>query len=113
MLCRAGMLLALALLIPSCTEEDAGDQEITVVNNTASALIVEVDADVDNNWGEDVDDDIAILQAGQIYSEKFKGADEVNVRITRQSDGVVLFAAEYDVDDFADEDGEIRITVNP
>lgn len=113
MLRRAGILLTLALLIPSCSTDDAGEQEIIVVNNTGSALIVDIDADVDNNWGQDVDDDIAILQPGQTYKEQFEGADEVNVKITRQSDGVVLFSAEYDIDDFEDEDGEILITVNP
>ena len=113
MLRRAGMLLTLALLIPACSTDDAGEQEIIVVNNTGSVLIIEVDADADNNWGQDVDDDIAILQPGQTYSEEFEGADEVKVKITRQSDGVVLFSAEYDIDDFEDEDGEILITVNP
>lgn len=113
MLRRTGLLLTLALLIPACSSDDAGDQEIIVVNNTSSVLIIEVDADADNNWGEDVDDDLAILQPGQTYSEEFEGADEVNVKITRQSDGKVLFTAEYDLDDFEDEDGEILITVNP
>jgi hypothetical protein len=112
MLRRIAVVLALAVVVPACSSDDAGEQEIIITNNTG--VSVYIDIEVENTWSDnDADDDSALLYDGQIYSEEFEGADEVKVTITRVSDGTLLFHAKYDVDDFDDEDGEIRITLNP
>jgi hypothetical protein len=112
MLRRIAVVLALAAVVPACDTDDAGDQEITITNNTGVAVFVDIE--VENSWSSsDADDDSALLQTGQVYNEDFEGADEVEVRVTRVSDGTLVFHAKYDVDDFDDEDGEIHITLNP
>jgi hypothetical protein len=110
---RVGLLLCLALGAPACTWDDAGDRKIVVINNTASSIVVDVDAKYDRWTWDRRRDDLEVVPAGGVYSEKFPGADEVRVRITRTTDGLLLFHAKYDVDDFADEDGKIVISINP
>jgi hypothetical protein len=110
---RAAPALALPFLFTGCLALFADrDRELVVVNNTASAIIVDVDVE-GGTWYDDDDEDREIIYPGGIFSEKYPGASEVEVRVIRLSDGALLFASDYDADDFEDEDGEIVITVNP
>jgi hypothetical protein len=111
---RTALALALPVLFCGCLSllEDQ-DRELVVVNNTASAIIVDVDVKSGSWYDGDEDEDHEVVYPGGIFSEDYPGAGEVEIRVIRVSDGALLFAAEYDADDFEDEDGEIVITVNP
>jgi hypothetical protein len=110
---RTALTLALPLLLSGCLALlDDQDRELLVVNNTASAIIVDVDVKA-GSWYDNDDEDHEVVYPAGVFSEKYPGAAEVEVRVIRASDGALLFSADYDADDFEDEDGEIVITVNP
>jgi hypothetical protein len=98
---------ALAIALAGCAGDDS---EILVLNQGSQDVIVDVE--IDAGWRSG-DDDLAVVPAGGIYKEDFPSADEVDVFITRRSDGMILYAASFDRKDFEDEHGTIEIIVAP
>jgi len=111
MLRPAGLLAAL-LLLPACHGED----ELQVTNLGGSAVLVDVAVDEHDPWcecGRDHDHHLFEVPPGATVVVEVGHVDEMDVLITRQSDGLILFYDEYDADDFDDDDGKIEIAVSP
>lgn len=105
---RVLVLLAAAVLIPAC---DGGeDQELLIRNIGAGPVMVQIHHE-DASGDDDVD--LFEIAAGSTFIRDYDGDTDVDVLITRKSDGLVLFSAGFDREDFDDDDGTIEIVVNP
>jgi hypothetical protein len=97
---------AAVLALCGCHDEP----EILVHNQGGQPALVEIISD-DFTW-HDREHDLIELAPGAIYTNDYPG-DEVEVLIWRKSDGLILFAAVYDREDFEDDHGTIEIVVTP
>ena len=104
---RAGAAALFALALAGCHDED----EISVINAGTEAVIV--DLEYWDGWYGRERHRVVELPGGAIYNKELGEPDEVDVLIYRKSDGLILFAADYDADDFDDDHGHVEITVNP
>jgi len=98
--------LAAVLAISGCHK----DPEVLVQNSGSQPALVEVIAD-DDYYG-DHEHDLFELPPGAIFKNDYRGR-EVEVIISRKSDGLLLFAAVFDAEDFEDDHGTIEIVVTP
>jgi hypothetical protein len=99
-----GAFAALAAL-SGCHDEP----EVLVHNQGTQPVIVEIIAD---DWDGGHDHDVFELPAGGLFKDDYP-ADEVEVIISRKSDGLILFASVFDGEDFEDDHGTIEIVVTP
>jgi hypothetical protein len=106
MLRGAAALLA-TLALAGCIDDDA---ELVIDNVGSEPVLVHVEADA--AWGHDEDDHFQV-PAGERRVVSYDSPDEVEVRIRRASDGLTLFAASFDREDFEDDHGDIEIVVAP
>jgi hypothetical protein len=107
---RAALAVAL-LALAGCHDED----ELTVVNAGAEPVLVDVsweDGGSDWSWRRDRHRFIE-LAPGAIYHDDFGSVQDLEVVILRKSDGLILFAEDFDAEDFDDDHGHVEITVTP
>lgn len=100
----AGLLLALAL-VPSCRFRD-NEFNLIVSNTGSEPAIVYVDINDD-------DLDVFTVQPGKQLLADWHHVFEVDVFITRSSDGEIIYAASLDDDDLDDDDESLFVTVSP
>jgi hypothetical protein len=105
---RALAVAFAALALAGCHDED----EITVFNQGSETVIVDLEY-WDGDWWEDDHHRVVELPAGAVYTKDVGRAYEVDILIYRKSDGLILFAADYDGEDFEDDHGHVEIVVNP
>ncbi len=105
MLKRSAALAAL-LALAGC---DDRDHDLLITNTGTQPVIVEVASD--DSWNRN-DHDIFEVPAGATFREDYDSGN-VEVFIFRKSDGLILFAADFDREDFEDDHGTIEITVTP
>ena len=98
-------LLALA----GCHDED----ELTVINAGSEAVLVDISWDESEGYWRRDHHRFVEVPAGAIYNDHFGFVQEMDVVITRKSDGLILFAEDYDAEDFDDDHGDVEITVTP
>lgn len=103
---RAAALLALALA--GCRDED----ELTVINAGAEPALIEIEWDEGGTWTRRHDRFVE-LPAGGLYHKELGRVYDLEVVIRRKSDGLLLFAADYDAEDLDDDHGHVEITVEP
>jgi hypothetical protein len=106
---RAAALALLALA--GCHDED----ELTIHNTGGEPVLVEIDWETsDSEWYWTRDHDRFVeIPAGGVYHDDFGFVREMDVVIVRKSDGLLLFAGDFDAEDFEEDHGDIEITVNP
>src|SRR5262245_38812709 len=101
---RALALAVAALALPACHDED----ELIVVNDGAEPVLIEIAWDEgDDYYGYDDHHRFVELPAGGIYKDDFGTVYDMDVLIYRKSDGLILFAADFDAEDFDDDHGDI------
>lgn len=105
---RALAVAFAALAIAGCHDED----EITVFNQGSEPVIVDLEY-WEGGWYGDDEHRVVELPPGAVYTKDVGAAYEVDILIYRKSDGLILFAADYDADDFEDDHGHVEIFVNP
>jgi hypothetical protein len=107
---RKAALPLLLLALAGCHEED----ELTIFNTGTEPVFVDIAWDEgDYDWYDHHHHRFIELPAGAIYNDDFGSVREMDVIITRKSDGLLLFADDFDSEDFADDHGDIEIAVNP
>ena len=104
---RGAVALLAALALPACRFND--DHELYVANQGLVPIVVDVHAD--GYYGHD--DDVFVVPPGGAIKEDYGVVDEMDVLIFRQSDYLLLFAANFDYDDFEDDHDTIEIYVTP
>jgi hypothetical protein len=106
---RAAAFALLALA--ACHDED----ELTVVNVGSEAVLVDISWEESNGeWYRRRDRHRFVeVPAGGIYNDEFGVVGDMDVVVYRKSDGLILFAEDYDADDFQDDHGHVEITVSP
>ena len=107
---RSLVPLLVLLSISGC---DRTPNELFINNVGTSTAVVSVDYHkTDGSRPRHVHQDFTV-DAGRFIVGEYHRLDSMDVVITRQSDGVLLFQASYDQKDFDDEHGRIDILVNP
>ena len=112
---RVACAVLAVLIIPACKHHDDDEDNVVTVSNTGDSTVwVEVrherpdwlggSTELHNDFELAADD-----QRTDIYPE----THEVRIRITRKSDGFLLYAEKFDLDDFERHDHRIWISVNP
>lgn len=102
------LLLALA----GCHDED----ELTVINTGSESVLVDVDWTHGGDYGwydHDHHHRLVEVPPGGIFNDEFGFVEDMDVIIYRKSDGLILFAADFDAEDFDDDHGDIEISVTP
>jgi hypothetical protein len=107
---RAAAALAL-LALAACHDEN----ELTVVNAGAEPVLVDISwEESDGEWVRRRDRHRFVeVPAGGIYNDDFGRVGDMDVVIYRKSDGLILFAEDYDAEDFDDDHGDVEIIVSP
>jgi hypothetical protein len=105
---RAWAVAFAALALAGCHDED----EVTVVNTGSEAVIIDLEYE-DGDWYGDDRHKLVELPAGAIYNKELGSVYEMDILIYRKSDGLILFAADYDAEDFEDDHGHVEIFVEP
>jgi hypothetical protein len=107
---RAAALAAL-LALAGCHDED----ELTVVNAGSEAVLLDLSWDEGDayEWYDGHHHRLVELPPGAIYHDDLGTVGELDVVIVRKSDGLILFADEFDAEDFDDDHGHVEITVTP
>lgn len=106
---RAAVLALLALA--GCHDE----HELTVLNAGDEAVLIDISwEEGDAGWyGRRDRHRFVELPPGAIYHDDFGFVQDMDVLIFRKSDGLILFAEDYDGEDFDDDHGHVEITVIP
>ncbi len=99
----------LLLALSACHDED----EISVVNAGGQAVLVDLEWDHGDGWGEGRRHRLVEVPAGGIFHDEVGRVRDLEILIYRKSDGAILFAEDYDGDDFDDDHGHVEITVTP
>ena len=109
---RLAGLAAAVLLLPACHDED----ELQITNLGASTVLVDVSWEEHADWcgcGWDDGHRLYEVPPGATITRDFGHVHDMDVLITRQSDGLVLFYEDFDAEDFDDDHGKIEVAVNP
>lgn len=108
-LLRLPLLLLAAAVLPAC-EGPRDDVRVTVFNQ--GAVSVRMRTDVEQSSSDDEEDE-AVITAGSSASFEYDHVRRLKLGVWRESDGLVLFAADWDEEDLRREDDFISVTVNP
>ena len=87
------------------------EYELYVQNAGNESIVVTVEIQK-GGYGSRDDDDVFIVSANSAILEEYRSPN-LDVLITRNSDGLILFADDFDKKDFKDDHGKIEITVQP
>lgn len=101
-------LLLLLLAASGCRDED----EISILNTGAEPVLAEIEWR-QGDWGSERRRRFVEIPAGAVYSRELGWVDELDVLIRRKSDGLILFAEDYDAEDLDDDHGHVEIAVTP
>lgn len=105
---RAAAVALAALALAGCHDED----ELSVFNTGSEAVIIDLEY-WDGGWYGDDHHRLVELPAGGVYTKDLGYAAEMDIVIFRKSDGLILFAGDFDAEDFDDDHGHVEIFVNP
>jgi hypothetical protein len=100
------LLLAAAALLPACGSRDS----LYIQNIGTDTVIVSVSLDEPYDGH---DHDVFEVPAGTAAKKRYENGVDLEVLIYRKSDGLILFADDFDREDFEDEHSTIEITVSP
>jgi hypothetical protein len=104
---RIAALSLAALALCGCGDED---NDLVIDNAGGDTAVVHVD--FKGAWGGE-DDDFFEVPPGERRVVRYDAVGELEVFIRRKGDGLPLFSASYDQEDFDDDHGDIEILVAP
>jgi hypothetical protein len=110
---RATLAILAVLIIPACDWRDSWDHdhEVSITNQGAASIWVEVCHYDDDGWGDERTFDFS-LGAGDRRVDSYPWSHRVEVRI-HGHDGALIFSRTYTPEDFENDGDRISIVVNP